>query len=78
MDTFSHASSSQRENANAFFTSENLDKSSELIDTVNNLTINATKYYESNKETASDAHGDIKRNPETVTHTSNRNFEQNY
>ena len=58
-DTFSHASNSKREDAHAIFTSENLDKFTELIDTVNNLTINTTKYYESNKATTSDAHGDI-------------------
>ena len=55
------------------FTSENLDKSDELLDTVKNLTINDSKYYESNTATASDSQGDITRNPETVTRTSNRN-----
>ena len=50
------------------------------------MTINDAKYYESNTATESDAHGDLTRILETVTHTingnktvnqtSNRNFEQ--
>ena len=44
-DTFSHASNTKRDNANAIFTSEKLDKSDELVDAVNNLTINYAKYY---------------------------------
>ena len=47
-DTFSHVSNTQTEKANAIFTSEKLDKYDELIDAVKNLTINDTKYYESN------------------------------
>ena len=73
VDTFSHISNTQRENGNAIFTSEKLDKSDELADTVQNLKTNNTKYYESNIATASDAQGDFTRNPETVTHTSNGN-----
>ena len=86
MDTFSHTYNTQRENANAIFTGEKLDKSDELVDSVKNLTINNAKYYESNTATASDAQGDLTLDPETVTHTSNgnepvtrtsnRNFEQ--
>ena len=45
-ETFSHASNTQRENVNAIFTSENLDKLDELVDTVNNSTINDAKYYQ--------------------------------
>ena len=85
-DIFVHTSNTQRENANAIFTSEKLDKLDELVDAVNNLTINDAKYYESNTATTSEAQGDLKRNPETVTHTrnkkktdhltSNGNFEQ--
>ena len=45
-DNFSHTPNTQRENANAIFTSEKLDKSDELADTLENLTINDTKYYE--------------------------------
>ena len=40
------------------------------------MTINDTKYYESNTATASDAKCDLSRNPETVTHTSKGSFEQ--
>ena len=50
----------------------------ELVDAVNNLTINDTKYYESNTATASDSQGDVTRNPETVTHTSNGNETANH
>ena len=70
-DTFSHASSAQRENENAVFTSEKLNKSDEIVDAFNNLTIKDAEYYESNTATASDAQGNITRNPETATHTRN-------
>ena len=75
-----------REVATAIFISEKLDKLNELVDAVNNLTINNTKYFESNTATASDAQSDLTHNPETATctsncnetvhHTSNGNFEQ--
>ena len=39
-DAFSHASSSQREILDAIFTSEKLEKSDQLVDAINNLTIN--------------------------------------
>ena len=55
------------------FTSEKLDKLDELLDAVNNLTINDAKYSESNTAIASDSQGDITLNPETVTHTINGN-----
>ena len=42
-DTFRHTSNTQRENANAIFTSEKLDKSDELADTLKYLTINDAK-----------------------------------
>ena len=61
-----------RENANVVFTSEKPDKLDELVKAINNLTINDAEYYESNTATASDAQGDITRNPVKVTHTSNR------
>ena len=54
-DTFSHASNTQRENTNAVFTSEKLDKQDELVDAVKNLTIKYAQYYESNTANASDA-----------------------
>ena len=86
VDTFNHTSSTQRDNENAIFTSEKLDKSDELVDAVNNLTVNEAEYYESNTETTSDTQGDLTRNTETVTcasnmnktvtHTRNGNFEQ--
>ena len=68
----------QRKNADIFFTSENLDKSGELVDAVKILKINSYKYYESNTATASDAQGDLASNAITVTHTSSGNFGQNY
>ena len=72
-DTFSHTFNTQRENVNAIFTSEKLDKSDDLVHIVNNLTINDARYYEPNTVTASDTQGDLTRNPETSTHTSNGN-----
>ena len=74
-DAFSHASSSQRENADTIFTSEKLDKSDELVDAINKLTINDAGY-ELKKTTASDAQDDIMSNPDTVTHTSNEFLEK--
>ena len=47
-----------------------------LVDAVNNLTINNARYYESSTGTKSYTHGDLTGNPETVTHTSNEDFEQ--
>ena len=78
VDTFSHAPNLQRENARVIFTSDNIYKSYKLVDAVKNLTINDDKYYESNTSTASDTQGDLTCNPETVTHTRNRKFEQYY
>ena len=69
--TFGHAFNTQRQNSNAVFTSEKLDKSDKLVDAVNNLTINDAEYYESNAVTTSGAQGYLTRNPETITHTSN-------
>ena len=62
LDTFSHMSNTQRDNANAIFTIEKIDKSDELVDAVNKLTINDSVYYESNTATASDTQGDLIRN----------------
>ena len=86
MDNFSHTSNTQRDNANAIFTSENLDKSDDLADTLNYLTINNTEYYASNSETVNDAKGDPAINLKVVAHTSdwkgkvtdtgNRNLQQ--
>ena len=71
MDTFSRVSNTQRENANAIFTSEKLYKLDKVADALTYLEINDAEYCESNSATASDAQGDITRNPKTVTHTSN-------
>ena len=71
MDTFINASNTQIENAIVIFKSDKLDKSEDLVDAVKNLTTNDAKYYESNRATSSDAQGDLTRNPETFTHTSN-------
>ena len=76
-DTFSHASSSQRENLNAIFTIEKLEKSDELVDEVKNLKINNSGY-ELNTATASDVQGDLTSNTDTVTHTSNGMLDQNH
>ena len=63
-NTFVHASIVQREISNMIFTSEKLDKSDELVDSVKNLTINDAKFYESNTATASDAQCNLTSNPE--------------
>ena len=57
-DAFSLASNSQRENADATFTSDKLDKSDKLVNMINNLTINASRY-ELNTETASDTQSNL-------------------
>ena len=75
---FSLASNTQRWNTNAIFTSEKLDESEELVDQVKNLKINNAEYHESNTATASDAQGNPKRNPDTVTHNINRNKTVNH
>ena len=54
-DTFSHKSNTRRDNTNSIFTSEKLDKSDNLEDTVNDLTTNESKYYVSNSANASDS-----------------------
>ena len=87
-DTFIHTPNTQRNNSNAIFKGEKLDKLDKLSDAVKDLTINNTKYYESNTANASDAQGDHTHNPETVTntmngnetviHTNNRSFQKNY
>ena len=86
-DTFSHTPT-RRENANVIFTSENIDKSDKLADTIKDLTINNARYYASKSVTASDSQSNLTRDLETVTHTSNgkekvtdtinRDFEKNY
>ena len=74
---FIHASRSQRENSDAIFTFEKIDKSDRLVDSINNLTINDSGY-ELNTATTSDAQGNLTRNLDTVTHTSNIILDQKY
>ena len=62
LDTFSNTPSTKIENANNIFTSEKIDKSDKLVDTIWKLTINDAKYYESNIATASDAQGNLTKN----------------
>ena len=45
-DTFSHTSNTQRENSNAIFTIEKMDKLDDLADALKDLTINDAGYYE--------------------------------
>ena len=63
LDKFSHTPNTQRENANNIFTSEKIYKSDKLVDAIRKLTINDAKYYESNIATASDAQGNLIKNP---------------
>ena len=69
-DTFSNASSSQKENLNAIFTSEKIEKSDNLVNAVKNMTINNSGY-ELNIATTSDTQGNLTSDTYTVTHTSN-------
>ena len=73
VDTFMHTSNTHRENSNAIFTTENIDKLDKLEDSLEDLTINDAKYYESNTAIKIDSQGDLTRNPDTVIHTSNGN-----
>ena len=57
------------------FTSEKLEKLDKLVNAVKNMTINNTGY-ELNTSAASDAQGDFTSNPDTVTHTSNKNWKK--
>ena len=75
-DTFRHTPITKIDNTSAMIKNEKLDKLDDLADTLKDLTINDNKYYASNSVTASDAQGDLTRDPNTFTHTSNSNFEQ--
>ena len=70
---FSHTSNTQRDNTNAILTSEKLDKSDDLAETLNYLTINDSEYYISDSVNANNEKGDPASNPKTVTHTSGGN-----
>ena len=74
-DMFSHAFSSQRENSNTIFTSEKLEISDNLVNAINNLTINDSGS-ELNTATASAVQGDLMSVPDTITHTRNRILDQ--
>ena len=76
-DTCSHVPSSQRENPNAVFTSEKIEKSDDIFDPVESIKINDAGY-DLNIETGSDAQVDLKSNPDTITRTSNGILDQNY
>ena len=69
-DVFIHAYSSQIENLDAIFTSDNLDRSNEPVNAINNLKINNARY-ELKTTTTSDAQGNLTSDLDTVTHTSN-------
>ena len=70
-DAFSHAYSSQRENVDAIFTSEKLDKLDKLVGAINNSKINDA-IHELNKATVSYAQDNLTSDPDTVNHTRNR------
>ena len=72
VDTFSHMSNTKRQNTDAIFTGEKLDKPDDLADELKYLTINGAGYYISNSVSANDIHGNLTRNLKTVTHTSKR------
>ena len=57
------------ENANMIFTSERLNSSDALAETLKILTINDARYCESDKNGSK---GDPARNPKVATHTSDR------
>ena len=67
---FSNASISHRENLNGVLTSDKLKKLDEIVNAINNLTINDA-LYELSTTTASDTQGDLTRDPDTSNHTSN-------
>ena len=71
MDIISHTFTTLRENANTIFTSEKQDKSDELADILEDLTINDAKYYESDTRSTSDAQSGLTRDMNKVTHTIN-------
>ena len=57
----------QGENANSILTSERMNNSDALAETLKGLTINDDGYYNSDEN---DAEGDPKSNPKLATHTS--------
>ena len=69
-DTFIQTPNTQRNNVNTILTSEKLDKSDELAETLKYLTINDAEYYVSDSANANDTKGDLTSDLKTVTHTS--------
>ena len=72
MDTFSQSlvtPNSQVKNANAIMTSERINDSDAMAETLKGLTINDTGYYNSDKN---DAEVNPEINPKVATHTNNR------
>ena len=72
---FSHASSSNRENSNTIFTTDKLEKLDELVDAIDNLTINDARS-ELNIATMTDKQGNIMSESYTVTIIRNRLLDQ--
>ena len=70
VDNFSHTANTQRGNANAIFTSENLEKSDKMADKIKDLTINDAEHYVSNSAIANDKKCNPASDPKTATHTS--------
>ena len=62
-DNFSHTSNTQRDNINAIFKSEKLDKWEDMSDTLKDFTINDAEYYVSNSVLANGAKGDPASDP---------------
>ena len=73
---FNDASSSQRKKSNAIFRSKKLEKSDNLVNAINNLTINDASS-ELNTATISDAQSDLVSDPDIVAHTSNKSLDEN-
>ena len=72
MDTSCHSPimyNTKRVNANTLLTSERINNSDALAETLKVLTINDTGYYNSDKN---DAAGDPAKDPKVATHTSDK------
>ena len=65
-DNFSHASNTQRDNANTILTSEKLDKLYNLEETLKYLTINYDEYYISNSANINDANAILQAIPKQL------------
>ena len=65
-DNFSHASNTQRDNANTILTTEKLDKLYNLEETLKYLTINYNEYYISNSANINDANAILQAIPKQL------------